>query len=410
MDIRLATASIKSSKVRSILTMFAVIVGVTGFVLVTTFIDGLKATIGEQISTYGDNLITVNSGDLTVTNDEGEIVGFNPLASLGGVYTLTEKDLSDIQALEGVEVAAPQMMVSASGTLTRKDNTYKGVFVIATNSQFPSSFNQKLAIGSFFTDEDNENGRKVTVIGSSLAEEMFPGGFGLGAQIEFKRQKFTVIGVLSEIEASSVSFGFDVNRMMLIPLEVGKSLNGGIASIQEIDIQAVNGTDVDKTVENIKALLLDNHGGEKDFTVLKQDQLVELTDSLLNYVKTASQVLAFVMLFVGGVVIALIMLITVKERTREIGIRKSIGGTNSNILMQFLVEAVVISWLGSLVGIILAYGIGLYIAGVSDITPVYTLRTLVTVVIIATLIGAISGIIPAFLAARKDPVEALRDE
>lgn len=407
-DIRLATASIKSTKMRSILTMVAIIIGVCGFVMVTAFVDGLKSSVSNQISDYGGKLIAVNSGNIATTDAEGKITKFNPLAGFGGAPTLTEKDLKAIGKIDGVDTLAPQMFISLSGTVKRSEEIYDGVIIMATNENYPAIANQKLQIGNFWTEETNK--RQVVVVGSKLAEKMFGGGFGLGAQVEIRREKFTVIGVLEKTEMGSMNFGADINNIALIPLATGKQFNGGAANISEIDVIITDAEKADKVASDIKKLLLNNHGGEKDFAVLKQDELISLTGNIFNQIKAFSSIITYVMLFVGGIVIALIMLITVKERTREIGIRKSIGATSKNILSQFIIEAIVISWVGSIIGILVAVLIGLYVTGTTDLAPAYSLHTLVSVVIISTVIGAVSGLIPAGMAAKKDPVRALRDE
>jgi putative ABC transport system permease protein len=158
------------------------------------------------------------------------------------------------------------------------------------------------------------------------------------------------------------------------------------------------------------AILLANHGGEHDFTVLKQEELIELTGDIFSLIKSASQAVSSIMLFVGAIVILLVMLIAVNERIKEIGVRKSIGATNSNILSQFLIEALVLTWFGSVLGIIFAWALGFLVKSTVGITPEYSLNTIITIAVISTIIGALAGIYPAWQAARKDPVEALRHD
>lgn len=407
MDVRMALASMKSTKLRSALTMVAIVIGVTGYVLVTTFVDGLKVSVTDQFDNFGGNLVVVLPGDIVTEDEEGAVTGFDPIGG-AGASTLTELDANSIKEIEGVEYAAPQVLVSGKETVKTSNAEAEGVLIIASNEDYLNAINQELARGDFFREDED---RKVAVIGSELAEEMFPAGLPLGSLITIRGEKFTIIGLQSEIAGGdAVSFGADPNRNIIIPLEAGRELTNGATSINEIDIQVAEEADIDAVVLEIETVMLENHGGTEDFTVLKQEDLIDLTGSVLDSIKVVSQSLSYVMLFVGGVVIALIMLITVKERTKEIGIRKSIGATNANIRTQFLVEAVVISWFGAVIGVIVAYLAGLYVANISDITPSYTVSTLVQVVVIATIIGAISGIIPAMSAAKKDPVDALRSE
>lgn len=402
-NIRLALASLRSSKLRAFLTMMAVIIGVMGYVVVTTTVEGLKASVANDINDLGGNLITINSGQAVQRDDEGNITGFNIAATLG-TTTLTERDLKSVRQVEGVESAAPQMLVS--GVVMRNDEIFENSLIIATNEDYPPSFGQEVVTGEFF-DADQEN---FVVVGQSVVEELYGGRLSLGTTLVVAGEEFTVLGAMEEFEAGFANFGADLDRAVIIPLKAGKKINGGTTLIQEIDVQVASTEQVDTVVQRITDTLKKNHGGEEDFTVLRQDELIDLTSGLFDQIKGAAQALSYVMLFVGGVVILLIMLITVTERTREIGIRKSIGATRFNIMVQFLTEAVVISWAGSLLGLLVAYGLGFGIKNFTGIAPEYTPQTLLTVFIISTSIGALAGLYPAAQAARKDPVEALRHE
>lgn len=402
MDVKLAVASLKSAKLKAFLTMFAVVVGVMLFVIVSAAIEGLKASATEDINALGGNLVTVNSGKILTENEDGS-TSINFAASFGA-STLTERDFNDIRDVEGVKAAAPQIIIS--GSVKRGDNVLNSALINATNADYPEAFSQEVVEGQFFND-DLEG--RFTVIGQTVKEKLFEGGNPLGAKLTIRGVEFTVLGVMQEFEAA-FSLGVDLNNQVLIDFDAGKEITGGPLLIQEIDIQLEDGTDVNTYVEEIEGILLENHNGEEDFTVLKQEQLVELTDEILGVIDTVAKFMPYILLFVGAVVILLIMRITVTERTREIGIRKSIGATNGNVLTQFLSEAIVISLFGSLFGIALAWAVGLIVTWLTDFSFVYNLNTLLAVVVIGTIIGALAGFFPAWEAARKDPVEALRHE
>jgi putative ABC transport system permease protein len=405
-NVSLALGSIRGSKVRSLLTMFAVIIGVMAFTLVTTTVEGLKASVSDQIEDFGGNLMQITPGQSVVRDEEGNVESFN-FAAAFGTSTLTERDLQTAKETEGVIAAAPQMLVS--GLVTRGDQELPEALIIATNEDYPAALNQTVESGSFFED-DAEGSRNVTVVGKTVVEKLFAGTVSLGSTISIRGEAFAIIGVMEEVESSGFSLGPSLNDAILIPFESGKKFNDGNAQIQEIDLQLGEGVDQTETAAVLTEKILENHGGEEDFSVIKQDEILGLTDSIFDIIKTASQVISYIMLFVGGVVIMLIMLITVTERTREIGIRKSIGATNSNILIQFMTEAVVLTWVGSIIGIIIAFLLGIVIQMTADITPRYSVNTLAVIVILSTVVGVIAGIWPASRAARKDPVEALRHE
>lgn len=401
---QLALASLKSAKVRSLLTMVAVIIGVGSFIIVTTTIDGLSQETENQINDLGGNLVTINPGKLIEEDESGNQV-FN-FAAAFGASTLTRQDFEDVSQLDGIAAAAPQIIVS--GQISRGDQELTGGLIIATNEDYPAAFGQEVENGTFLSD-DNE-GSRFAVVGNGVVEELFAGELALGSKINIRGEPYTVIGSMAEFGGGGVFSGANLDNAVFISLESSEDLTDTAALIQEIDIQLADDADADAVVADIRETLLANHGGEEDFTVLKQDELIDLTDDIFSLIKSSGQFLSYIMLFVASIVILLIMLITVRERTREIGIRKSIGATNINIMVQFLTEAIVLSWVGSAIGLLVGYSLGFLLKRFTDITPVYTLNTIIVVVVISTSVGIIAGVIPAWLAARKDPVESLRHE
>ncbi len=402
-NLKLAIASIRSAKMRSFLTMFAVIVGVAAFVIITTTVEGLKSAVSSEINSLGGNLLTVNSGKAVERDESGEITSFN-FAATFGASTLTEKDLESIRKIEGVKAAAPQMIIT--GAVTKDDTELKGGLIMATNEDYSEALGQEVEFGQFFTDDGND---RFVVIGSGVVDELLAGQDNLGSTIQIRDQDFTVVGIMKE-QKSSIDFGVNLNNSVFLPFAAGKKLNGGTVLIQEIDAQVADGYDADEVFDDVEAVLLKNHGGTEDFTVLKQDELIETTNGIFDLIKSFSQVISFIMLFVGAIVILLIMLITVTERTREIGIRKSIGASPNHIRTQFVIEAVVLSWAGSVLGILVGFLLGFLVKAGIDITPIYTINTLLVVMIISTLVGTFGGLYPAFRASNLDPVEALRHE
>ena len=406
-NFRLAIASLRSTKVRSFMTMFAVIIGVAAFVTVTTTVEGFKSTVQSEVNELGGNLITVLPGDAEQTDESGE-TSVNFLA-FGSASTLSEKDFNDIKKLEGTKAAAPQSLAITNATVSRANGeNMKGAIINGTNEDFLVAMNQKLDQGEFL--EDSEKNEKKVVIGSKVVDDLFFGDVTLGSKVSIKGEDFTIIGTMEESD-SALDFGLvDQNALVFMSIANAKKLTGGASAIDEIDIQVADDYDTEKYVESVEALLLKNHGGEKDFTVLTQEQLLDLMGSLFDQVKVLGWAVSWIMLFVAAVVIMLIMTIAVSERQKEIGIRKSIGANNSHIMIQFLIEAIVISWLGTGLGILVGVGVGFIVKAAAGITPAYTIGSLVLVAFISTLIGTIAGIVPAWQAAKKDPVEALRHE
>ena len=403
-NIHLALASLRSSKIRSFLTMVAVIIGVSSFTVVTSFVDGLRNSTVQEINDLGGNLVSVVSGDVIVEDESGN-ESFNFLAGQGSP-TITEKDLESIDEIEGVEAVAPLELID--GSVFRGEKQLQGAFIIATSSQYPAAFAHEVKDGSFIEDKQTGN---FAVVGSGIVDGLFAGNITLGSRITVKGMDFTVVGVIEDsVNTFAELLGFDQRSSVYISVENGKKLTNTPAQFQEIDLQIKDDVDPNKVITEIEEKLLENHNGEVDFSVLKQDQLVGLVDSLLGPLKIAGQALSGVMLFVASIVILLIMLITVRERTREIGIRKSIGATNANIMVQFLTEAVVLSWVGSVIGLVVGYVFGLLMQRYTELTPQYSINTLLALVVISSVVGMAAGVTPAWLAARRDPVESLRHE
>ncbi len=404
-NIRLALASIRAAKFRTFLTIIAVIIGIASFTVVTTTVDGLKNAAASEINDLGGNLIQVVPGRVIIEDESGN-KQLNFAASFGS-STLTDKDIQDLDKIKEIEAFAPLGLISAQ--VKRGEKALETASVIATSPDYPLAFSQTVANGSFFSDRAGMG--KFVVVGQGVVDKLFGGKLSLGTKISIRGEDFTVIGSMEEYE-SALSFAGapNLNDAVFINLKDAKELSDGLVSIQEIDIQLNDDVDANTAKEHIHETLLKNHAGEEDFTVMTQDEIIDLTNSLFSIIKQVGQVLSFVMLFVSSVVILLIMLITVRERTKEIGLRKSIGATNGNILVQFLTEAVTISWLGSAIGILIGFGFGMWVKSAINITPAYSSSTFVILLTISTLVGVIAGVVPAFIAARKDPVESLRHE
>lgn len=403
-SIQAAQSSIRSSKVRTALTTVGVIIGVIFFVLISSIVDGLNAGVRDQIESLGGNLITVTPGNTIERDEEGNIENFNFAASFGA-STLTERDLQSVGEVDGIKAAAPQMIVS--GIVSRDEMELSNGFILATNPSYPDAVNQSIETGSFFGSEAKSN---VAVVGAGVVDELFAGTASLGSSITVRGQQFTIIGIMERYETNGFNFGPDINNAVYIPFETGKEFNGGVALVQEIDIQLEEEADADVVATAIEESILENHGGEKDFTVIKQDEFIDLTGNIFSLLKNFSNIISLIILMIGGVVILLVMLITVKERTQEIGLRKAVGATNRDILTQFIFEAIAVTWFGAFVGATISVAIGLLISALTELSPVFTLNTFLVAFALSSVFGLLGGIIPAFIAASKDPIEALRNE
>lgn len=215
---------------------------------------------------------------------------------------------------------------------------------------------------------------------------------------------------MDKFKASSLELTPSLNDAVFIPIDVAKQIGGGILEIRDIQVKISNENLLDQTNNQVKAVLLKNHSEQEDFTIFKQEEFLSIATQVFGKLTTLVAAIAGISLFVGGIGIMNIMLVSVTERTREIGIRKALGATNRQILGQFLIEAIVLSILGGLIGIALAIIIGIAIAAWTSLTPAFTIQIILMSLGVSTAVGVIFGITPAMKAARKDPIEALRHD
>ncbi|MEX0932180.1 MAG: ABC transporter permease [Candidatus Saccharimonadales bacterium] len=395
-NIRLALLSIRQSKLRSFLTMLGLIIGVGSVVAVLAIGEGVKREISNQVSEIGTNLLNISPGNL----GEGE---FNP--SLFASSTLTEQDLEDVRQLPNIDAAVAVTIIT--GTPEHNGTQAQGASIIGTNAEYTRVVNQRVENGNFFSPES----RFQAVIGTATAETLFPSSSPIGQIITLRQKQFEVIGVMEEYDSGGFNLGgMDFNNVVYVPLEAAKSLTGGNLNILEIDAKVTTAEEVDTAITQIENAILANHGGVKDFSVLKQEDAIKLFNSIFGIVTSFIAAVASISLLVGGIGIMNIMLVSVTERTREIGIRKAIGANNRHILIQFLTEALTLSLIGGLLGIAFAFLIGLIASAVSPLQSHITLGSIALAVGVSVGVGTVFGIAPALKAARKNPIDALRYE
>ena len=404
-NIRLAFQALRQNKVRSILTMLGIIIAVWAVVLVVSIGEGIKGQVASEIGDIGSRLITINPGQVVTRDDSGEITGVD-LSSSFTASTLTLDDLKDVKNNKDIEVATPQMLVSGEVKVGKKK--VAGGLIGAVNEDYPSALNQKVKYGSFFSG--NEENAQVVVVGSKIKEEYFKKQNPIGSTLSIRGEKYVIKGVMEEFDTGGINFGPDVNKAIFITLDVAKEFNNGVVSIQEIDAKVKENADVDKVITQLTKDLKKNRGGEDNFTIIKQEELLAVTDSIFTILTSGVGLIASISIVVGGIGIMNIMLVSVTERTSEIGLRKAIGAQHNQILQQFLIEAVVLSVTGGIIGLGLAWISG-YIVGITtDLSPSISLIVIIYTLIGSAVIGVASGMWPAIKAARKNAIDALRHE
>lgn len=403
--VRMALSSIRASRFRSFLTMLGVIIGVVSVITTVSLGDGIKHQVSGQTNLVGRDLITVRPGSLVKRDNNGKISGVNILSFLSS-SKITEKDLQSIRQDPAVETAVPLSIIGGSPSLNGEQ--YKESFIVATSDKLPDVIKHEVEFGSFFDESDKT--RKVAVIGLGVAENLFKENVPIGKTFQIRGQDYIVGGVFERFSANPLSPEADFNNGVFVPYETGKQLLGNDLNIYQILARPKDNSRVDQTISGISAKIKENHSGEEDFTVLRQDEMAAVADSVLNTVSKTVTLMAAVALFVGGIGIMNVMLVSVTERTREIGIRKAVGATNRQIRTQFLVEATVISVWGALVGVFLAGVINVLFRILTDLQPIISWQVVIVAAAVSIAVGILFGLIPAVQASRKDPIEALRTQ
>jgi len=404
-DIFLAIRTIRKSKVRSFLTVLGIIIGIVSVVTIVSVAKGIEKQISGQINSTGKDLIVVRPGQLSKSGSNSLINSLNELSSINSVSSLSQADVNSVANTSGISESSGINVIN--GKITTSQGTYSKS-VLGTSDQFPDVMNQKLAYGEYF-DSSSTNIYQA-VIGQNIAESFFGESIPLGQSFTFHGQTFIVRGIFNKFSTAPLSITADYNNSIFIPYFTAESLTNSTAPVYEILAKASSANNASSIEKQINKNLYKLHGDQQDFTVMQQSQSLAITSGVLDSITMLIAIIAGISLVVGGVGIMNVTLVSITERTKEIGIRKSIGATNSQILIQFLIESSVLSLFGGLLGVILSFLVDYIIGATTSLSPVIDLPILGIAFLLSLSVGIIFGSLPAFKAARKDPILALRYE
>lgn len=384
--------------------MLGIIIGVSSVLIIVSLGEGVKRQVVEQINHLGPDLITVRPGKAVSRDEAGTVQSVSLLTTFGG-GSMSESDLEIIRLTPNVKVAVP---ISVVPGLARVDSReFKDGLVLGTTAGMPEVLNQELKYGGFFNDTDDAN-RNFAVIGQEVAEQLFRENAPIGKAMQIRDQTFVVTGVFEEFSLNPLTPGTDYNTAVFIPYEVGKKLGSGQVQIQQIMAKPAAPEQLNDVVADIDARLMNARAGQQDYTILRQADNLAIANKVVDLLTALISGVAAISLLVGGIGIMNVMLVAVSERTREIGVRKAVGATSRQISSQFMIEAVALSLMGGIVGVIISGVANYFIRLLTDLEPVITLHAIGLALGIALLVGIVFGTAPALRAARKDPIESLR--
>ncbi len=399
--VRVAGKSIRKNKMRTFLTMLGIIIGVGAVIMMVAVGGGAKSQIEARIQNLGTNMIVITPGASTTG---GVSQGQQSYSRL----TLQDADMLRQQAFL-LSAVSPVIMTRTQ--VIGGEGNWR-TFILGVSTDYSIIRDWQTESGAFFDEADVVSMRKVAVLGRSVAEALFPGQDPVGQQLQLRNVPFTIVGVLAG--KGQTAEGSDQDDVILAPYTTVQNRLSGRSRIGQILASTYSVEDIPGAQEEIRAILRDAHqlsmNEDEDFTIRNQADLAETAQETTEVMTLLLSAIAGISLLVGGIGIMNIMLVSVTERTREIGLRLALGARGSDVMKQFLVESMVMSVAGGLIGVLVGFGGSTLLSAVTGWSVRISLPVVVVALVFAATVGIFFGFYPARRAAALDPIEALRYE
>ncbi|TML22638.1 MAG: FtsX-like permease family protein [Actinobacteria bacterium] len=387
---RVALDALRANRLRTGLTMLGVVIGVAAVVVLVAIGTGAKQEVESQVQGLGSNLLLVVPGKV----------------SFGNAPTISPMTMSDVNAVSRVVGGRDRLTASlSSGETVRVGTASQYVSLLGVLETTPTVFTRDLAQGGYLTRSDVDTARRVAVLGWGVAQRLFGDRDPVGLQMDVAGVRFRVVGVFAKL---GQSLGVDRDDEVHIPLTAAQRLLG-TSRVDALAIKAPDGSRIGELGDQVVAELTQRHPGI-EFSAVTQDQILGVLGQILGVLTGVLAAIAGISLLVGGVGVSNIMLVSVRERTREIGLRKAVGARPRDITVQFLIEAVLLTTLGGVTGMGLGIGAALLVAALSPVPAAITWWSVTLAFGVSAAVGIVFGVVPAQRAGRLDPVIALRTE
>ncbi len=398
---KLARTAIKEHRTRSFLTCLGIAIGVASIILILSLMGSISNLVKDEINGLGNDLMVVrpNFTKDTVTNIVEELTSSHSFQK----SNLTISDVETIKQNKNVAAAAP--VAISVNTIASEKNTLSSVPVLGTNLDFIKIEPLPLRFGAFLSEKNEENS---VILGHTLSLALFNTiNSTVGKTITIMGEKYMVVGVLDEINKSINFDNIDLDNALIMDI-TSLSQTSGSAQIQQINIKATNTDGMATLSEELTKALVEQKHGDDNFKVFYGEEITHPASSLFGIISGMLTTVAAISLVVGGIGVMNIMLVSVAERNREIGIRKAVGASSRNILMQFLFESLILSISGGAMGLILGYILAFLLSTITPFAPFISWEIIVITLLTTIIVGVLFGIYPAIKAASRNPIESLK--